>query len=111
MASRVSSIFRKEPTIEKLLSDTDELVWAWDQSSLSRGNILLTFTQFLTRLRQNYRSVRILDVQGRTGALPEHVLRILSEMTQTLSSNVLLDLRQPKALRHSRGASLFREIS
>jgi NADPH:quinone reductase-like Zn-dependent oxidoreductase/NAD(P)-dependent dehydrogenase (short-subunit alcohol dehydrogenase family)/SAM-dependent methyltransferase/aryl carrier-like protein len=79
MASRVSSILRKETTIEKLLSDMDELIWAWDRSSLSRGNILPTLTQFLTLLRQNHRSVRILDVQGRTGALSEHVLKLLSK--------------------------------
>lgn len=79
MASRISSILRNEATIEKLLSETDDLIWSWDKSSLSRGNVLPTLTQFLTLLRHSHRSIRILDVQGRTGALSEHVLKILSE--------------------------------
>lgn len=77
MASGISSILRNEVTIEKLLSETDDLIWSWDKSSLSQGNVLPTLTQFLTLLRHSHRSVRILDVQGRTGALSEQVLKIL----------------------------------
>lgn len=79
MASRISSILRKQSTIEKLLPEMNDLIWAWDESTLSRGNILPTLTQFLTLLRRKHRSVRILDVQGRTGALSEHVLNTLCE--------------------------------
>jgi NADPH:quinone reductase-like Zn-dependent oxidoreductase/NAD(P)-dependent dehydrogenase (short-subunit alcohol dehydrogenase family)/aryl carrier-like protein len=77
MASRFSSIFRKETTIPKLLSETDDLVWASEKSNLSRGDILPTLTLFLSLLRRSYRSVRILDVVGHTGALSEHVLKLL----------------------------------
>jgi NADPH:quinone reductase-like Zn-dependent oxidoreductase/NAD(P)-dependent dehydrogenase (short-subunit alcohol dehydrogenase family)/SAM-dependent methyltransferase/aryl carrier-like protein len=77
MASRLSSILRKETTTQKLLTESDDLIWALDKSNLSRGDILPVLTQFLNILRQSHRSVRILDVQGHIGALSEHVLKML----------------------------------
>lgn len=79
MASRFASILRKETTIQKLLSEMDDLIRASEKSNLSRGNILPTLTQFLTLLRSSHRSVRILDMQNHIGALSEHVLKILCD--------------------------------
>ncbi|EAW14856.1 putative polyketide synthase [Aspergillus clavatus NRRL 1] len=77
MGSEIPSILRKEITTQHLLFDKDNLFSLWDDNRLSRGDILPALTQYLTLLRKSQRSLRILDVGGRTGALAEHVLKTL----------------------------------
>lgn len=76
MGSMIPSVLQKRTTAEKLGFEMEELFWARDMSNLSRGNIFPTLTQYLTLLRRSNRSLRILDVQGGTGALSEHVLKV-----------------------------------
>lgn len=75
MGSQISAILKKDVTPEHLLFELDNLFYDWDDTNLSRGNISPVLDQYLDILRRSYRSLRILDVSGRTGDLAERVLK------------------------------------